>query len=154
MLGESTCTKWHRHRMYACMECDVPKSIADASAIVASIDQVIESYDNQMYPEEVGRLLTPATQAAWAQLRRHVEAGCLCDAPGIDLHIFSDSSQIDIGGEVFRAFRTLRGTSALEGFHGHQKQWLGPRARHTIRLSGSSWNPAIKGIPALPIATS
>ena len=108
----------------------VPKRITDASAIAAAMNQVIESYSNQLYPETCGPLLTSASQAAWAQLRRHVEAGCLCDPPGIDLHVFSDCSQVVIAGEIFRAFRTLRGTSALEGFHSHQKQWLGPRARH------------------------
>ena len=35
-----------------------------------------------------------------------------------------------IGGEEFRTIQTLRGASALEGFHAQQKQWLGPFAHH------------------------
>ena len=38
--------------------------------------------------------------------------------------------EVCIGGEYFRTVRTSRGASALEGFHNHQKQWLGCLARH------------------------
>ena len=38
--------------------------------------------------------------------------------------------EVNIGGEKFKRIRTLRGASALEGFHNHQKQWLGCLARH------------------------
>ena len=38
--------------------------------------------------------------------------------------------EIVVYGDNFRIVRTLRGTSALEGFHTHQKAWLGNLARH------------------------
>ena len=37
---------------------------------------------------------------------------------------------MDPGGESFHMIRAMRGASALEGFHTHQKQWLGCLARH------------------------
>ena len=37
---------------------------------------------------------------------------------------------VDIGGALFRPVRTLRGASKIEGFHAHQKQWLGAFAHH------------------------
>ena len=35
-----------------------------------------------------------------------------------------------IGGKEFQSVRSRRGTSALEGYHSHQKQWFGVRAHH------------------------
>ena len=35
-----------------------------------------------------------------------------------------------VGGELFRAINSMRGSSALKGFHTHQKQWLGLLANH------------------------
>ena len=55
--------------------------------------------------------------------------GCLCDTPGLQLHELHGQG-VKIGGEIFRPVRTLRGASALEGFHAHQKTWLGPMAQH------------------------
>ena len=77
----------------------------------------------------MGVLLTPSTITAWASLRQHVNAGCLCDPPGITRNLLGEATVI--GGEEFRPIlRTMRGSSALEGFHAHQKQWLGPLGRH------------------------
>ena len=44
------------------------------------------------------------------------------------MNVFGES--VMIGGERFQVVRTLRGASALEGFHTHQKRWLGCLARH------------------------
>ena len=65
---------------------------------------------------------------AWAGLRQHVLSGCLCDPIGVDMNAYGKG--VKVGGEWFRQIRTLRGASALEGFHNHQKQWLGCLARH------------------------
>ena len=35
-----------------------------------------------------------------------------------------------IGGETFNSVRKQRGTSSLEGYHSHQKRWLGPLGTH------------------------
>ncbi len=105
----------------------VPRVIADAPIIVASIEAAIASFQGRAH-SEMGPLLTSETSAAWTQLRKHVQAGCLCDPPGVNLMSFGKSAVI--GGEEFRTIQTLRGASALEGFHAQLKQWLGPFAHH------------------------
>jgi hypothetical protein len=52
----------------------------------------------------------------------------LCDPADVQLHEYGKSMRIC--GELFKAIHTIRGASALEGFHSHQKQWLGCLARH------------------------
>ncbi len=104
----------------------VPRVVADAPCIVASVEAAIRCH--QGAHKEAGPLLTADTHKAWTNLKEHVKAGCLCDPPGFDMNVFGEA--VTIGGEQFRAVRTLRGSSALEGFHAHQKQWLGPFARH------------------------
>jgi len=76
----------------------------------------------------MGELLTPRTGQAWAALKTHVQAGCLCDPPGMNMHTFGEPTMI--GGADFRTIRMKRGASVLEGFHTHQKQWLGLFAQH------------------------
>ena len=78
----------------------------------------------------MGELLTPATQRAWTSLKPHVLAGCLCDPPGVQLNWHGDAWSM--GGEEFREATSKRGSSALEGFHIHQKFWLGPLANHGV----------------------
>ncbi len=109
----------------------VPRIIADANKIEEAIDSVITSFANCSH-EDIGPLLTPQTHAAWQNLRMHVRAGCLCDPPGVHLNIVDEQNDVTIGGEVFMPVKSLRGTSALEGFHCHQKQWLGTFARHSM----------------------
>ena len=75
-----------------------------------------------------GPLLVPAAMEAWREFKPHILSGCLCDPPDMKMNVFSTS--VTIGGERFKPVRTLRGASALEGFHTHQKQWLGCLARH------------------------
>ena len=41
-----------------------------------------------------------------------------------------DECVLRLGGECFRKVKKLRGTSSLEGFHSHQKSWLGARGTH------------------------
>ena len=104
----------------------VPRVIVDAHRIMHAIASVIESFKDG-HPA-AGPLITQSTMDAWRDLRPHVSAGCLCDPPGVQLHEYGESTRI--GGELFKAIRTIRGASALEGFHSHQKQWLGCLARH------------------------
>ena len=62
-------------------------------------------------------------------LKVHVLKDCLCDPCGCPIHKFAEEA-VTIDGEDFQRLRVLRGTSPLEGFHAHQKQWLGTFARH------------------------
>jgi len=124
----------------------VPRVIADAERIEKAIGFVIESFANRSH-DEMGPLLTPQTQAAWENLRVHVRGGCLCDPPGTKMHMVDEQKSVTIGGEIFKPIKTLRGASALEGFHAHQKQWLGMFAHHSteaglalIREGTLRWN--------------
>jgi hypothetical protein len=108
----------------------VPRVIADAAKIEQAFDSVIESFAGRSH-EEMGPLLTPQTHAAWQNLRLHVRAGCLCDPPGMNMNIIDEQHNVSIGGEIFRPIKSLRGASGLEGFHCHQKQWLGMFAHHS-----------------------
>ena len=104
----------------------IPRVVADPPKIVAAVTAVLKSFEGR--DEEMGVLLTPRTGHAWAVLKVHVQAGCLCDPPGMNMHTLGES--VMIGGEEFRTIRTKRGASVLEGFHTHQKQWLGLFAQH------------------------
>ena len=107
----------------------IPRVIVDARRIEENIDRALHTFQGRAHAE-MGELLTPATTNAWANLREHVRAGCLCDPPNIDLNTFGEP--VVISNEQFRPIlRTKRGASALEGFHSHQKQWLGLRAQHS-----------------------
>ena len=105
----------------------VPRVIADAEGIVASVEAVLRRYNESIHAQ-AGPLLTPETHRAWSNLKAHVKRGCLCDPPGVVLNEVSDV--VIIGGEEFQTVRSRRGTSALEGYHSHQKQWFGLRAHH------------------------
>jgi hypothetical protein len=107
----------------------IPRVISNIPHIIAAVDKVISSFCNRA-DEDSGPLLTPGTHNAWANLQTHLQAGCLCDPPDIQMHAFDGKSPLIIGGEEFRQVRSLRGSSALEGFHTHQKHWLGPLAHH------------------------
>ena len=104
----------------------VPRVITNARQIAASIDKVLDAHSGSH--ASAGPLTTPKTLSAWRELRSHVLAGCLCDPPNISMNVLGDS--VTIGGEFFHQISTRRGASALEGFHTHQKQWLGSLARH------------------------
>ena len=104
----------------------VPRIICDPGRIVESIEAAIALH--QEAHVQAGPLLTADTHKAWGNLRKHVQAGCLCDAPGIDVNMLG--GEVTIGGEAFQTVRILRGASALEGFHVHQKNWLGLLAHH------------------------
>ncbi len=106
----------------------VPRHILDAPRIARAIQTVIDGFGQKAHPE-AGPLLTAATQTAWANLKEHVLKGCLCDPAGVNVNNFS-GTEATIGGERFEVIRVLRGTSPLEGFHAHQKQWLGTFGRH------------------------
>ena len=104
----------------------VPRVIVDAERIAHSVDAVLNTFRNAGSPADP--LLTQETMEAWCRLKPHVVAGCLCDPPGVQLHEYGEC--VEIGGTRFKPIHTIRGASALEGFHSHQKQWLGCLARH------------------------
>ena len=73
--------------------------------------------------------------------------GCLSDPTDVDVVDFDH--EITVGGERFRAVRSLRGTSPVEGLHAHQKQWLGIFAQHAsdvgealLKDGAERWNQA------------
>ena len=106
----------------------VPRVVTDPRHIVAAVEKVLHTYQGRAHTE-MGELLSPGTTSAGANLREHVNTGCLCDPPDINLNAWGET--VVIGGEEFRPIlRTTRGASALKGFQTHQKQWLGPLARH------------------------
>ena len=108
----------------------VPRIIEDPGRIAKAIDDVINGFRNRVH-NQMGVLLTTQTNAAWDNLRKHVLQGCLCDSPGIDVNIYGEGDSLQIGGQTFCSIRKLRGTSSLEGFHSHQKRWLGPLGTHS-----------------------
>jgi len=106
----------------------VPRVIIDPPGILARVEATMAHYARRAHGEK-GPLFTEATHRAWANLKSHVERGCLCDPPDLHLHDVRLRG-MEIGGQLFFPVRTLRGASALEGFHAHQKAWLGPLAHH------------------------
>ena len=109
----------------------VPRFVNEKGAIEVAIGDTIAEYSNKSHPE-AGPLLTAKTFSAWEQLKRHIRAGCLCDPPGAILNTPGAKSS-SIGGESFQKIHVKRGSSALEGFHLHQKNWLGPHAHSRKR---------------------
>ena len=107
----------------------VPRAIVNAAEIVAKVDDIMSNYANRSH-QDSGPLLSETTQIAWKSLRHHIARGCLCDPPGVQLHAYRGGGVL-VGGEQFHPITTLRGASALEGFHSHQKRWLGTLAQHS-----------------------
>lgn len=103
-------------------EC-VTRRIKDKKEIERSIEYAIAEFRSQVH-ETFGPLLTPKTLSAWSSLKLHVRNGCLRDPPGVDLYAIQ-GKPIVMGCETFDKFKSRRGSSALEGFHGIQKSWLG-----------------------------
>ena len=127
----------------------VPRVVTDPARIASSIEGILTAYARRVHPD-AGQLLTPATHRAWASLKVHVLAGCLCDPPVIQLNKYGDAWSV--GGESFKEVTSTRGSSALEGFHAHQKQWLGPFATHgaeagtaLLRDGTARWNRNRRG---------
>ena len=123
----------------------VPRSIRTPSAIERNIDAILadQSLNSHIY----GPLLTGATQKSWSNLRGHVMKGCLSDPT--NMKVAEAGHMVTIGGDCFRVFQSLRGTSPVEGLHAHQKQWLGTFAQHTVdvgeallRDGAERWNLA------------
>lgn len=111
----------------------VPRQITNALRIAEAIEAVVTSFKSKSHPD-AGPLITDKTTAAWANLKRHVLNGCLCDPSHLRMQVFDGHTQ-RIGGEDFRRLRTLRGTSPLEGFHAHQQQWFGAFSQHGAQSS-------------------
>ena len=110
----------------------IPRVICNAPLIFECVDKVVQFFKDHVH-EEKGALLTQATCKAWSNLQKHVKSGCLCDPPGIEMNIIDETKNVKIGGEIFPRIRTMRGSSALEGLHCHQHQWLGQFSHHAER---------------------
>ena len=108
----------------------VPKAIAPAKPMIERIGAIIDELKNQEHPRS-GKLVTLNLLKNWDNLQDHINQGCLEDPCGVDLYEVDYSTETWIGNEAFYRIRCRRGTSALEGFHGKQKRWLGP-ARHSL----------------------
>jgi len=106
----------------------VPRSIENPQKIMAAISKLLADFKSRCH-HLAGPLLTTETENAWSCLQQHISHGCLCDPKGVNLYQ-TTGKQAMIGGEVFPVLRSRRGSSALEGFHTHQKQWLGMLASH------------------------
>ena len=106
----------------------VPRHITDARRIAEAIEIALNRFKSKVHPD-AGRLVTESTTAAWTNLKPHVLKGCLCDPTNMKVQVFEGRAQ-RIGGKDFHPLRTLRGTSALEGFHAHQQQWFGAFSQH------------------------
>lgn len=111
----------------------VPRMITNGDRISETIEAVLEKFGGG-HPV-AGALTTASTKDAWRELRHHVRSGCLCDPLGMQTHVFG--KPVVIGGERFHIIKTRRGSSALEGFHTHQKHWLGHLARHAADAGGA-----------------
>jgi hypothetical protein len=109
----------------------VPRVIVNPMGIVEAIECVLEHFSQQRHARS-GKLLTIATQTAWNNLKSHIVSGCLCDPPGLVMNTHVDEEDVVIGGEKFHTLRSVRGSSALEGFHAHQKQWFGVFGHHSF----------------------
>ena len=109
----------------------VPKVVSEAQRIISAVTDLITDFQGRAH-KDMGELLTPDTQGAWLNLKGHVEYGCLSDPTGMHMFMYKEEEPLTVGGERFRAIRARRGTSALEGFHTHQKQWLGVLAHHSV----------------------
>jgi hypothetical protein len=106
----------------------VPRTIAPAADIIASIESTLQHYASNEHPE-MGCLFTNTTQAAWGKLKMHVERNCLSEPLNADRN---KGQTMIIANEVFTVARCSRGSSPLEGFHAHQKQWLGTFSHHAV----------------------
>ena len=109
-------------------EC-VPRVTRTASEIAAGLTDTMKYYKDRVHCR-MGALLTPASHAALENLLKHVRNGCLCDPAGIQINMCMHGEQVSMGGETFHKIRTFRGVSPLDGFHHHQKQWLGVGCTH------------------------
>lgn len=114
------------HQLRSAKKKCVPRSITDPPRIIASVEKVLGDF--AVAHDTDGPLLTDATREAWFRLKQHVLAGCLCDPP--DVRLDSVGKNVVVGADRFASARTARGSSALEGFHTHQKAWLGSLAQH------------------------
>ena len=128
------------------------RKIEDPQRIMSSIEAVLHSFKTPC--AQAGALLTEETYAAWQCLREHVAKGCLCDPSGVELNSCGDAETAGDSGQAW--VRNARGSSALEGFHTHQKGWLGPLSRHSadagvalLADGAQRWNRRIRSRQSL-----
>ena len=109
----------------------VARHVRNKAAIETSIDEALAEYTARQHAQ-CGPLLTAKTFAAWGCLKAHVRNGCICDPNGVDVNVLGEKS-VTIGGQQFKKVKVARGSSALEGFHAHQKSWLGSQVHSCKR---------------------
>ena len=124
------------------------RQIVNPKRITAAVETVLHSFETP--DKQAGALLTQETLAAWQCLRKHIAKGCLCDPNGVDLNCCGDADAAH--DSRHGGVRNARGSSALEGFHTHQKAWLGPLSRHStdagvalLADGAQRWNRRVRG---------
>ena len=149
----------------------VARHVRDKALIESSIGSALAEYSGRQH-KQCGPLLTARTLEAWERLKTHVRNGCMCDPPRVELNVLSDKF-VTIDGQQFKKLKVARGSSSLEGFHAHQKAWLGSqvhsrgrglalvadgtaRFNRRRRNSNSEQTPAIPPVfsPGLLVATN
>ena len=83
-------------------------------------------------------------------VQKHIATGCLCDPDSVNLNACGD---VESAGDYHQGgVRNSRGSSALEGFHTHQKGWLGSLAKHSTDAGAAlladgaqRWNRRVRG---------
>ena len=113
----------------------VPRTIAPPASIIANVKKTLQWFALNKHPE-MGGLLTGATQSAWDRLEQHVKRNCLSEP--ILAERCETCPTMRVGTEVFTGARPGRGSSCLEGFHAHQKQWLGICGHHHAVAAGEA----------------
>ena len=124
------------------------RQIENPKRIAAAVEAVLCLFGTP--DQQAGALLTQETHKAWQCLRNHIAKGCLCDPDGVNLNSCGerDAARNIRQGSV----RNARGSSALEGFHTHQKAWLGPLSKHSedagaalLADGAQRWNRRVRG---------
>ena len=124
------------------------RRIANPKEITTSLEAVLRLFERP--DKQAGALLTQETYAAWHCLRKHIATGCLCDPDSVNLNACGD---VESAGDNHQGgVRNSRGSSALEGFHTHQKGWLGTLAKHSsdagaalLADGAQRWNRRVRG---------
>ena len=103
------------------------RRIENPKRIAAAVEAVLCHFGTP--DQQAGALLTQETYKAWQCLRNHIANGCLCDPDCVSLN---SCGEVDAARDIRQGcVRNARGSSALEGFHTHQKAWLGPLSKHS-----------------------
>ena len=90
------------------------RSINCASTLMRNLEAVVNKFTNI----NGDHLLTDKTRQVHECTLGNINNGLFFDPPG---HLYSEKTKLKNGLTVWRC---VRGTSQLEGFHGHLRRWL------------------------------